>query len=186
VFAMAIVANTIFVEREWRTWDRLRASRAARVELLIGKSVPIFGVLVFQQTVLLIYGVLVIGMPLPPSVGLLALAVAVWGLTLLAMGSTLAVLVRSRGDLFAASDVGAITISSLGGALLPVSLMPGWARAIAPFSPGYWGLALMRAAVAGQAGAALRPALVCLAIGAVGGVFATYRLAHGWGRSHLV
>lgn len=30
VFSMAVVGNAIFVEREWRTWDRLRASRATR------------------------------------------------------------------------------------------------------------------------------------------------------------
>ena len=64
--------------------------------------------------------------------------------------------------------------------------MPGWARAIAPFSPGYWGLALLRSAVLGETADVWRPTLICLAIGVVAGGFATYRLAHGWGRSHLV
>jgi ABC-2 type transport system permease protein len=186
VFAMAIVGNAIFVEREWRTWDRLRASRAARAELLVGKAIPVFVVLLFQQAVLFVYGILVVGMPVPRSFGLLVLAMAIWGFTLLAMGSMLATLVRSRGDLIVASDVGAITVSAVGGTLLPVSLMPGWAQAIAPFSPGYWGLGMLRAAVQGQADEVFRSAPVCLAIGVVAGAIATYRLAHGWGRSHLL
>lgn len=186
VFAMAIVGNAIFIEREWRTWDRLRASRAARGELLIGKALPVFAVLMFQQMVLIVYGTLVVGMPFPKSVGLLMLAMAVWGFTLMTMGSALATLVRSRGDLMMASDVGAITVSAIGGALLPVSLMPGWAQAIAPFSPGYWGLSMIRAAVQGHTADTLHHALVCLAIAVVAGSFATYRLGRGWGRSHLV
>src|SRR5580700_1941410 len=96
VFAMAIVGNAIFVEREWRTWDRLRASRTGRAELLIGKAIPVFLVLLLQQTVLICYGVVVVGMPLPRSVPLLILAMSVWGFMLLALGSMLATVVRSR------------------------------------------------------------------------------------------
>lgn len=186
VFAMAIVGNAIFIEREWRTWDRLRASRATRGELLIGKSLPVFAVLMLQQVVLVSYGCLVVGMPAPRSVGLLALAMTVWGFTLMTMGSALATVVRSRGDLMMACDVGSITISAIGGALLPVSLMPGWARSTAPFSPGYWGLTMIRAAVEGHTADTLRCALVCLGIALAAGTLASYRLARGWGRSRLV
>ena len=41
VFALAIAGNSIMVEREWRTWDRMRVSRATRGELLLGKTLPI-------------------------------------------------------------------------------------------------------------------------------------------------
>lgn len=185
-FATAIVGHSIFIEREWQTWDRLRASRAARTELLIGKAVPVFVVLLFQQTVLIVYGWLVVGMQLPRSVVLLAVAMAVWGFTMLALGSALAIVVRSRGDLIVATDVGAIVVSSIGGSMLPTSLMPVWARDLAPYSPGYWGLGMFRHAIAGDAGPTLRAALVCMAFGLVAGTVATYRLAHGWGRSALV
>ncbi|MBR7833515.1 ABC transporter permease [Actinospica durhamensis] len=185
-FATAIVGHSIFIEREWQTWDRLRASRAARVELLIGKAVPVFVVLVFQQAVLIVYGCLVVGMEFPHSLPLLLMAMAVWGFTLLALGSALAIVVRSRGDLIVASDVGAIVISSIGGSMLPTSMMPGWAQAVAKYSPGYWGLGMFRHAIAGDAGPALRAALVCLVFGVVAGAVATYRLSHGWGRSALV
>lgn len=187
VFAMAIVGNAIFVEREWRTWDRLRASRAGRTELLIGKAVPVFLVLLLQQAVLICFGIVVLGMSLPlRSVPLLLLGMCVWGIMLLGLGAVLATIVRSRGDLIVASDVGAITISSIGGTILPVSLMPGWAQWLAPVSPGYWGLGMLRAAINDNAGGMVRPLLVCLAIAVATGAFATYRLAHGWGRSHLV
>jgi ABC-2 type transport system permease protein len=186
VFALSIVGNSIMVEREWRTWDRLRVTRASRTELLIGKTVPAFVILLVQQSVLLVFGCLVIGLPVPPTLGYLLAAVAIWGFTLLALGAALATVVRSRGDLGMVSDLGAMLVSAIGGALVPVSLMPDWARHIAPVSPGYWAMSMLHAAVDGNAGGMLRPALVCLAIGLAAGALATYRLARGWGRSHLL
>lgn len=186
VFALAIVGNSILVEREWRTWDQLRASRAARTELMLGKTVPIVVMLVVQQTVLLLFGSLVTGLALPATAIYLVVAIIIWAVTLLLIGTALATLVRSRGDLGMVTDLGAIAVSALGGALVPVSLMPGWAQAIAPFSPGYWAVRMMQAAVAGDAAGTLRPAMVCLAIGLAAGVVATWRLARGWGRSRLI
>lgn len=186
VFALSIVGNSIFIEREWRTWDRLRATRAARVELLLGKTVPVLVVLLLQQSVLLLFGCLVVGLSLPSSFGWLLLAITIWGLTLLAAGAAVATVVRSRGDLGMVSDLGAILVSSLGGALVPVSLMPGWVRHIAPVSPGYWAMSMLRASIAGDPGGMVRPALVCLAIAVVAGAFAVHRLSRGWGRSHLL
>ncbi|MYY08080.1 ABC transporter permease [Streptomyces sp. SID4919] len=186
VFALAIVGNSIMLEREWRTWDRLRVTPATQTELLIGKLVPIFVVLVFQQLVLLLYGSFIIGLPVPGPPGYIALAVMVWGFTLLAIGSALATVVRSRGDLLLATDLGSIVVSSLGGAVAPVALMPPWAASVAHFSPGYWGLTMIQSAISGDGGETLRAAAVCLAIGAVFGVFAVYRLSRGWGRSQLL
>lgn len=187
VFALAVVGNGIFVERTWRTWDRLRVSPASHVELLLGKAVPTFLVLLLQQAILLGYGCAVVGLPVPTrTYGYVLLGVAIWGFTLLAIGSVLATTVRSRGDLGIVCDLGAMLASSLGGALAPVALMPGWVRHIAPISPGYWALNLLRDAYDGDLSAMVRPMLVCLAIGAAFGVLASFRLARGWGRSHLL
>ncbi|WP_103502480.1 MULTISPECIES: ABC transporter permease [Streptomyces] len=186
VFALSIVGNSIMVEREWRTWDRLRVTRAGRTELLLGKTLPAFLILLFQQTVVLAVGSVALGLELPPTLGLLALAIAIWGFTLLCLGAALATVARSRGDLSVAADLGAIGVSALGGALVPVSLMPGWAQVIAPISPGYWAMSLIQSALAGDGAAMVRPGLVCLAIGLAFGAFATYRLARGWGRSRLL
>ena len=126
VFALAIVGNSIMVEREWRTWDRLRVSRATRTELLLGKTLPILVTLLLQQAMLLTFGLLVVGLPVPRTFGWLALAVVIWGFTLLSIGSALATLVRSRAELAVASDLGAMLVGAIGGALIPASIMPGW------------------------------------------------------------
>ncbi|MFI6499667.1 ABC transporter permease [Nonomuraea typhae] len=186
VFAISLAGNSILSERTWRTWDRLRVSRAPAVELLVGKTFPIFLVMVLQQTILVIYGVLVIGLPLPREPWWVAVAILVWAFALLAIGAALATIVRSHGELSVISDVGALTLSSLGGALVPLSIMPEWAQIAGHFSPGYWALTMLQAAVGGDEAAMVLPGAVLLAIGLVAGAFAARRLTLGWGRDRLM
>ncbi|MGC5015651.1 ABC transporter permease [Streptosporangium sp. DT93] len=186
VFAISLAGNAILSERTWRTWDRLRVSRAPAAELLVGKTLPLFGVMVTQQSILLVYGCLAIGLPVPPNPFLVFGAILIWAFALLAIGAALATLVRSHGELSVITDVGALTLSSLGGALVPLSLMPAWAQAVAPASPGYWALNLMQSAVSGNLAGTLRPAAVLLVIGLLAGTFAARRLARGWGRGGLM
>ena len=186
VFAIAIAGSSITVERYWKTWFRVRATRATVIELLIGKVLPIFVIMVVQQAILIGYGILVIGMPVPRSFGYVAVAVLVWAFALLGIGTALATIVRSVAELGVITDVGAMVLSSLGGALVPLSIMPGWARFAAHFSPGYWALGLLRAAINGDGAGMLGPMGVLLGLGVVAGAFAVRRLARGWGRSKLL
>lgn len=186
VFCVAIVGGSFLVEREWHTWDRLRASKAGRAELLLGKALPILVILILQQSVLILFGWLVLGMPSPPSLFFLGLAIVLWGLTLLGIGSMAATVVRSRGELGMISDLGSMLISAVGGCMLPVSLMPPWAQHLSRVSPGYWALSMMRAALQDHPSAMVLPAIVCVSIGLVTATFAVRRLSRGWGRSRLI
>lgn len=186
VFCVAIVGGSFLVEREWHTWDRLRASKAGRAELLLGKALPILLILILQQSVLILFGWLVLGMPSPPSLFFLGLAIVLWGLTLLGIGSMAATVVRSRGELGMISDLGSMLISAVGGCMLPVSLMPPWAQHLSRVSPGYWALSMMRAALQDHPSAMVLPAIVCVSIGLVTATFAVRRLSRGWGRSRLI
>jgi ABC-2 type transport system permease protein len=128
---------------------------------------------------LLVFGTMVVGMPVSGSPPLLGLAVLVWSATLVAVGSALAVLVRSHGELSAISDVGALTVSILGGAFAPVSSMPVWLQLLAPASPGYWAMTMYRAAVENRPSAVLSAAAVLTAITAAAATLACTRIARG-------
>src|ERR1700690_849458 len=75
VFAIGVAGNSILVERNWQTWDRLRQSRANAAEMLIGKIIPIFVVMSFQQILLFLYGCFVIGLPVPHALYYVGLAI---------------------------------------------------------------------------------------------------------------
>jgi ABC-2 type transport system permease protein len=181
VLSLSVVGTALLSERTWRTWNRLRASPASVVEMLVGKALPVFVLLVLQQGLLLLFGSRVVGMPVTGPPALVLFAVCVWAFALLAVGVALAGLVRGHGELAAVCDVGALVVSALGGALAPVSMMPAWAQAAAPFSPGYWAMTMFGAAVAGDTAAVLRPALVLTAVGVVAGTLACARVGRGVG-----
>jgi ABC-2 type transport system permease protein len=185
LLALSIVGTSILTERSWHTWDRLRATPLSSVELLTGKAVPVLGMLLVQQVLVLGFGIAVLGMRVA-DVGLLALAVAVWSTTLLCIGTALGTWLRSQAEFSAVQDIGSFVFTSLGGALVPLAAMPGWARDIAPVSPAYWAMSALRGAVAGQSAQVLRALLVLLAIAATAAFLAGWRINRGWGRSTLL
>lgn len=185
LLALSIVGSAILTERAWRTWDRLRATPAASWELLVGKAVPALGVLVAQQVLVLGFGSVLFGLTVA-NLGMLALAVAAWVFTLLCLGMALGAFARSHSELAVFYDIGGLGLTVLGGALLPLTMMPDWAQFLAPVSPGYWAMGAYRAALVGDLSALLRDIAVLLLVAALAGALAAWRITRGWGRSRLL
>ncbi|MEE2041352.1 ABC transporter permease [Nocardiopsis sp. CT-R113] len=179
VLSLSVVGTALLTERTWRTWNRMRVTPVSVVEMLIGKALPVFVLLVVQQTILIVFGAQVVDMPVTGSFALILAAVCVWSFALLAIGVALAGVVRSHGELAAICDVGALTVSALGGALAPITMMPAWAQAVAPASPGYWAVTMLKAAVAGEPDTVARAALILVAVGVVAGALACVRISRG-------
>lgn len=144
-----IVGTNVLSERLWGTWDRLRAS-AGPFEIMIGKTAPLLLVLVAQQAIVLAFGYFAYGVSFR-SLGLLAAVVLVWSCTVLSLGFALGSLVRSPGALSAAQDIGSFLLTTFGGALIPLALLPVWLRFLAPLSPAYWAVSSLHAALTGDA-----------------------------------
>lgn len=184
LLALSLVGTAILTERTWHTWDRLRATPARASELLVGKAIPAFATFALQQAVVICFGVVVFGLRVG-SPGLMAVAVTSWALALLGIGATLGAVLRSQSELNTAYDIGGVLLSALGGAMVPLASLPAWARAIAPLSPGYWAMSALHAALLGQAEPTLRASCVLLALAAVTGSLAVWRIGRGWPRSQL-
>jgi ABC-2 type transport system permease protein len=185
LLALSIVGSAILTERSWRTWDRLRATPAASWELLVGKAVPAFGVLVVQQVVVLGFAAALFGLNVT-DLGLLSIAVLSWVLALLCIGMALGAIARSHSELAIFYDNGGLALTTLGGALVPLAMMPGWAQALAPLSPGYWAMDSYRSALSGNVSSLLQDVTVLLALAAAAGGLATWRITRGWGRAKLI
>jgi ABC-2 type transport system permease protein len=181
LLGLSLIGGGVLTERSWRTLDRLRVSPAQPREILVGKAVPYGCVLLTQQAVVVGYGVTVLGLHVA-RVDLLVLAGVTWAVTLLCFGAALATIVSSHSGLSAVTDIGGLLLTVLGGAMLPLDLLPPWVAAVAPASPGYWALTALRSSVAGDAAATLRAVGVLAAVAAALGAFAGWRLARGWGR----
>ncbi len=181
LLGMSVVGSAIMVERFWHTADRLRASPAGRVELLAGKAVPVLVMLLAQQTIVLGYARIAFGLAVASPL-LLAGTVLIWAVTLLCLGAALGTYARSGSALSAMVDIGSLTLTGLGGAFIPYALLPAWAKAIAPVSPGYWAMRALRGALDGDVTAVLAGWLALAAVALVAGALAVRRLNRGWGR----
>ena len=70
-------------------------------------------------------------------------------------------------------------IGTLGGALVPLSMMPSIAQHVAPASPGHWAISMLKAVVRGDPAGTLGPAAVLGAIAVAAGTTACLRLRRG-------
>jgi ABC-2 type transport system permease protein len=93
---------------------------------------------------------------------------------------------RNLGELSAVQDVGGIALTGLGGALVPLAVLPAWVHLVAVFSPGYWGVESMRWALAGNAGGVLHAEGVLASFAAVAVAAPVWRVRRGWPRVQVI
>jgi ABC-2 type transport system permease protein len=181
LLALSISGSAILTERLGRTWDRLRATSMPPLSILAGKAIPAYAVLLAQQVFITGFAMVCFGLRVTHPALLLAVLFT-WSCTLLCLGALLGVLVRSVGALSASYDIGGMLLSSMGGALVPLAVLPRWVRSVAPASPGYWAARSLRSAFAGDAHGVLLGCLVLAGAAVACGSVAAVRLRGAGGR----
>jgi ABC-2 type transport system permease protein len=172
LFMTGVIGDSLLLERTWLTWDRLRSTPARPVELVAGKVLPLLGALLVQQAAVFGFAALGLGLGLGWPVAVVGLA---WAVCVCGCGTALATVVRNHGQLSTVKDIGTLTLAGLGGALIPLAMLPSWAVAAAPLSPGYWAVQGYGTALAGRV--PLLPTALLLGIGVAGMAIATARTA---------
>lgn len=143
MFSMFLVGNVgfaFFREYGWNTWERVRSGWATPVEVMVGKTVVPMLQSALQLTVLFGLGGLMFGLHLRGSILGLVLVAAAFSICLISFGLALLAVCRTIMQLNAFSNLGAMVLAGLGGALAPASALPAWARVFAPATPTYWAM----------------------------------------------
>jgi ABC-2 type transport system permease protein len=179
MFAFFLVGNVgfgVFREHGWNTWERLRASRATPAEVMAGKVVVPLLTLAVQLAVLIGLGGLLFDLDVRGSMPAMVAVAAALALCLVCLGLLLLALARSILQLNAVSNLGTMLFAGLGGAIAPIAVLPGWARAVAPITPSYWAMRGFRDVIAGGGFAeAALPVAVLLGFATVFAVVAGLR-----------
>ncbi|MFE0461745.1 ABC transporter permease [Kitasatospora sp. NPDC058965] len=132
--------------------ERTRVTPVSRVALLLGRAMREVVALLVQAVIITVVA-LPFGLAVP--VGQLLLAYLLLGMLALmasAVSYGLALLVRSDSALAPVLNTIAQPVALLSGVLLPLSLAPGWLRAVADWNPFYWAVEGIRALFAGHPG----------------------------------
>ena len=137
-YIVGMTSFAFFAEYGWNTWDRLRASRASSAEIIAGKSLPLFGVSALQFLVIFAIGVPLFDLHSRGPLAALIPLVAAFAACLVMLGVMVTALCRTIQQANALAFGGIVVFGALGGALVPIDVLPGWARTVAPVTPTYW------------------------------------------------
>ncbi len=140
IFMVAYGGQSFMREHIWATWPRLRAMPIRPGEIMVGKVLPILLVLCLQQIVLFAAGAALFGLEVQGSIGALLLVDALYALWVLALILATVTFCRTFQQVLAVSNLGAMALGALGGALTSIAALPAWARAISPATPTYWAM----------------------------------------------
>lgn len=144
MFAFFLVGNTgygFFREHAWRTWDRLRLSQASRRHILFGKSVVPFLLFLVQFVITIAISSVAFGFTVTPTGWLQILLIAIgFAACLVGMALALVGICRSNQQLNSITNLLAPILAALGGALVPIRLLPHWVSLLSPLSPAYWAM----------------------------------------------
>lgn len=129
-----------FREHGWKTWSRLRASPATSADIIVGKALPMVALGLLQIALLSAFGAFTLHLHLHGEALAVAAVGSVYVCCAVAIGVALTAVLRTSQQLNALGFLGATLLGALGGALVPISTLPGWTRRIAPATPQYWAM----------------------------------------------
>lgn len=137
---LALLGWSMFLDHRWGTWTRLRAAPVRPAEVVVARlGVGVLHLLA-QFALVLLAGRLVFGL-VPIESWLSVGAVAVATVVMIAGFGAMALAFSRTNPVFDAfATVGSLVLCGLGGAITPEELMPGWAKAVAPFTPVTWAM----------------------------------------------
>jgi ABC-2 type transport system permease protein len=137
-FVVSLVTFAFFSEFTWDTWDRLRASSASSIEIVLGKAIPRVAMVLAQFLVVFIAGVVIFELHIRGAVIALVPLIAAFSVCLVLLGVAVTAFCRTAQQAGSFAMAGMVLFGAIGGALVPISVLPDWARAIAPAVPTYW------------------------------------------------
>lgn len=138
-FIVTVISTSVFKERTSGALRRVRATPTSRVAIVIGKTLPFFGINFLQAVIMFTVARLAFGMDL---VDIPALLVITAGLSVAAtgMGSMITSLVRTEAQAGSLGILLVLVLAAMSGSMIPRFVMPEAMQTIGLIAPQSWGL----------------------------------------------
>lgn len=168
-FIVNFTGISLYREHGYHTWERLRASPAGGVAIILGKAVPPLVVSWLQLTLLFLVGGPLYGLEVTGSWMAIAMVIATYSLSLTCFGIAVALVCRTLTQVSAVGNLGTLVFGWLGGAIVPAAALPDWTQPMCRFVPSYWAMEGLHRAVlfGGGPGDVLGPVAYLLAFAVV-------------------
>jgi len=127
-------------ERDWGTFERLRAMPIANATVLLGKLLSRFAVGVVQMLLLFAVGWFAFDVSLGPQPFALVLPIVGIVFAGTAFGLVVAAVTSSREAVLPVGSIVIVTMAAVGGCWWPIDLEPRWMRTVALAFPTTWAM----------------------------------------------
>lgn len=138
-FIVLTLASSFIQEKNDGTFQRILTAPLSKAALILGKLLPYYLVNLVQITLMFAVGVAFFDLRLG-NIGALFLISLALSASANGMGLLVAAVGKTEAQVNALAVLLAITLSALGGMMVPVFLMPGFMKTISLFTPHAWAL----------------------------------------------
>ena len=140
LFSVAGVGTSILEEKENGTINRLLYSPLKGSAILYGKMLFAFFISIIQLITMFLFAWLVFNMDMNVNIAGLILMVISTSFAVSSMGIFLAAVAKTRQQAQNLSTIIILTMSAIGGSMIPLFIMPAVLQKIALVSVNYWGI----------------------------------------------
>jgi ABC-2 type transport system permease protein len=140
LFSLTAMGGRILEEKENGTLKRLLYSPIHSNQILMGKMATSIIIAFCQLMVMLIYASILFGLHLWGKLPLVIIHVLATAFACSGFGVFLAAIVKSREQLQGLSTLVILSMSAIGGSMIPTFAMPAWMQNISPLSINYWSI----------------------------------------------
>jgi ABC-2 type transport system permease protein len=140
LFTVGALGASLLDEKQEGTLKRLLSSPLSPSQILFGKMLSSNLVCVLQLSVMFLYARLVFGLDIFRNPGGLIIMIVATGFACSSFGMFLASFAKSRSQVQGLTTLLVLTMSAVGGSMVPLFLMPAFMQKMAYFSVNYWGI----------------------------------------------
>ncbi len=140
LFSIAEIGGGLLEEKEAGTLKRLLYSPIKPRDILFGKMAAALILAILQLLIMFIFAWLAFGLPIFKDVISLLILIFSVAFAVASFGIFLVAIAKSRKQLSGLSSIIILTMSAIGGSMIPLFIMPEIMQKIAVFSVNYWGI----------------------------------------------
>jgi len=140
LFSVAGMGASLLDEKQEGTLKKLLYSPMHPNNILYGKMLSVNILSIIQLIVLFLFAWLVFGLNIFQNIPSLALMILATAFACSSFGVFLASFAKSRSQVQGVSTLIILTMSAVGGSMIPLFVMPIWMQKMAVISVNYWGI----------------------------------------------
>ncbi len=140
LFSITAIGGGLLDEKESGTLKRLFYSPLKPTNILFGKMIAALVLAILQLVVMFVFSWLVFGLPIFMDITALLLMILTTAFAVSSFGIFLVAIAKTRQQLQSLSTIIILTMSAIGGSMIPLFVMPAIMQKIAVVSLNYWGI----------------------------------------------